>query len=71
LNAAREGGKMNRYRIIAVVAMLAGCFFDRLPVSAQTTTFQNYHCADDTQFDVGFYPHDSRAYVHFFDGGEQ
>ena len=60
---------MSRYKIIAVVTMLAGCFFGCLPVSAQATSFQNYHCADDTQFTVGFYPHDSRAYVHFRDGG--
>src|SRR5215472_14004788 len=65
LNTARKGAKMDRYRIIAVVTMLAG----GLPVSAKTTSFQNYHCADDTRFVVGFYPHDTSAYVHFRDGG--
>ena len=70
LNATRKGAKMNRYRIIAIVTVAAGCCFGCLPVSAQTTTFHNYHCIDDTRFVVGFYPHDSRAYVHFLDGGE-
>ena len=51
------------------MTVVAGCFIGRLPVSAQTTTFQNYSCADGTQFVVGFYPHDSRAHVHFSDGG--
>jgi membrane-bound inhibitor of C-type lysozyme len=31
------------------------------PASAQS--FQTYHCADGTEFIVGFYPYDSRAYV--------
>jgi membrane-bound inhibitor of C-type lysozyme len=60
---------MDRYRIIAIVTMLAGCFFGALPALAKTTSFQNYHCADDTRFVVGFYPHDTSAYVHFLDGG--
>jgi len=31
------------------------------PACAQS--FQTYHCADGTEFIVGFYPYDSRAYV--------
>lgn len=37
-------------------------------VSAQTTTFRTYHCSDGSEFIVGFYPYDSRAYVQI-DGG--
>ncbi|WP_024515356.1 MliC family protein [Bradyrhizobium sp. Tv2a-2] len=37
------------------------------PVHAQS--FQTYHCADGTQFIVGFYPYDPRAYVQI-DGRE-
>ena len=69
LNTARKGAKMDRYRIVAIVTMFAGCLFGALLVSARATTFQNYHCADDTRFVVGFYPHDTSAYVHFRDGG--
>ena len=32
-------------------------------------TFQNYGCADGTQFIAAFYPYDSRAYLQL-DGGE-
>lgn len=32
-----------------------------LPASAQT--FQNYSCADGTQFIVGFFEHDKRAHI--------
>jgi membrane-bound inhibitor of C-type lysozyme len=30
---------------------------------AWTQTFQNYRCADGTQFIVGFFEHDTRAYL--------
>jgi membrane-bound inhibitor of C-type lysozyme len=36
------------------------------PASAQT--FQSYHCADGTNFIVGFFDRDSRAYMQV-DGG--
>jgi membrane-bound inhibitor of C-type lysozyme len=58
---------MNRYRAI-LLAMIAGCLASLSPIAAQTTTFQNYHCADDTHFIVAFYPHDPSAYVQI-DGG--
>ena len=32
-------------------------------VSAQTTTFQNYRCADGTQFIAGIFGADSRAHL--------
>jgi membrane-bound inhibitor of C-type lysozyme len=59
---------MKRYPIIAVVTIVTGNSSGQLLVPAQATTFKHYHCADDTQFTVGSYPHDSRAYVHFLDG---
>ena len=39
------------------------------PVFAQTTSIQNYHCADGTNFIVGFFPYDNRAHMEI-DGGE-
>jgi membrane-bound inhibitor of C-type lysozyme len=59
---------MNRYRIIAATAATAAFLAGLTPVFAQTTTFRNYHCADGTEFIVGFYPYDSRAYLQI-DGG--
>lgn len=59
---------MNRYRIIAATAAMAAFLAGVTPVFAQTTTFRNYHCADGTEFIVGFYPYDSRAYLQI-DGG--
>jgi membrane-bound inhibitor of C-type lysozyme len=56
---------MNRYRAISI-AMVAATLAS--PIAAQTTTFQNYHCADDTHFIVAFYPHDPSAYLQI-DGG--
>ncbi len=48
--------------------MVAGTFASLSPIAAQTTTFQNYQCADDTHFIVAFYPHDPSAYLQI-DGG--
>lgn len=45
--------------IAAVVAVLAGS----VAACAQDTTFRTYHCADGTEFIVGFYPYDPGAYV--------
>lgn len=42
---------------MAVAGMAAGLS------AAFAQTFQTYHCADGTQFIVGFYPHDPHAYV--------
>lgn len=53
---------MDRHKaIILAVAILAGGMVDARPVAAQT--FQNYHCADGTNFIVGFYDYDKRAFV--------
>jgi membrane-bound inhibitor of C-type lysozyme len=48
--------------VVAAICVLA----DSSPASAQT--FQNYRCADGTQFIVGFFAYDTRAYLQL-DGG--
>jgi hypothetical protein len=58
---------MDRYRTIFWV-LAAGTIAGLSPVAAQSTTFQSYHCADDTHFIVAFYPHDPSAYLQI-DGG--
>ena len=60
---------MNRYRIVAAMSAMAAFLAGLSPVFAQMmTTFRTYHCADGTEFIVGFYPYDSRAYLQI-DGG--
>jgi hypothetical protein len=59
---------MDRYRNIVLGAAFVGLLAGVTPVLAQGTTFRNYHCADGSQFIVGFYPYDSRAYLQI-DGG--
>jgi membrane-bound inhibitor of C-type lysozyme len=39
-----------------------------VPPALAQSSFQNYRCADGTQFIVGFYQYDSRAYLQV-DGG--
>jgi len=59
---------MSRYANI-VLGVVSGAIVGGIaPASAQNTTFRNYHCADGSQFIVGFYPYDSRAYLQI-DGG--
>jgi membrane-bound inhibitor of C-type lysozyme len=57
---------MKRSKIFLKV-LLGMAAFAAAPVYAQR--FQTYHCADGTEFIVGFYPYDSRAYVQI-DGRE-
>jgi len=60
---------MSRYRMI-VLGMTAGAILAGIaPVFAQSTTIQSYHCADGTNFIVGFFPYDKRAHIQI-DGGE-
>jgi membrane-bound inhibitor of C-type lysozyme len=59
---------MNYYANVTAAAAVAGFVAGLLPASAQTTTFRTYHCADGTEFIVGFYPYDPQAYVQI-DGG--
>ncbi|GGI27116.1 MliC family protein [Bradyrhizobium guangdongense] len=51
--------------ILLGIAMLAGMTGAR---QADAQTFRNYHCADGTQFIVGFYDYDNRAFLQI-DGG--
>ncbi|MGX4772230.1 MliC family protein [Bradyrhizobium guangdongense] len=46
--------------ILLGIAMLAGMTGAR---QASAQTFRNYHCADGTQFIVGFYDYDNRAFL--------
>ena len=63
------GGNMNRRnRSIFGAALLAAGVAGASP-SALAQTFQNYHCADGTQFIVGFFEYDKRAHLQI-DGRE-
>ena len=59
---------MNRCRNIVLGTAFAALVAGLTPVLAQNTAFRTYHCADGSQFIVGFYPYDSRAYLQI-DGG--
>ncbi len=50
-----------RKAILSAIILLAGGAAGARPAGAQT--FQNYHCADGTQFIVGFYDADKRAFL--------
>ena len=58
---------MNKYKYIIFGSAVAGIVSG--PPVARAQTFQSYHCADGTNFIVGFYPYDSRAHLQI-DGGE-
>ena len=57
---------MNRRKISIFGLMLLLAATGSVPALAQT--FQNYRCADGSQFIVGFFDHDSRAHLQI-DGG--
>jgi membrane-bound inhibitor of C-type lysozyme len=64
---SRGANMIWRKTIILIAALfVGGAAGGSAPALAQT--FQNYHCADGTQFIVGFYPLDRRAYLQL-DGG--
>ena len=53
---------MGRHKaILLTAAMLAGGMIEARQADAQT--FRTYHCADGTQFIVGFYDADKRAFL--------
>jgi membrane-bound inhibitor of C-type lysozyme len=52
----------HRQAAIFFVVLVAGTLAGRSQASAQST-FQNYRCADGTQFVVGFFQYDSRAHL--------
>jgi membrane-bound inhibitor of C-type lysozyme len=60
---------MNACRSIVLGMTVAGTLSGPAPVFAQSTTVQSYHCADGTNFIVGFFPYDGRAHLQI-DGGE-
>jgi membrane-bound inhibitor of C-type lysozyme len=66
--AVSRGADMNRYRNIVLGAACAAFVAGLTPVLAQSTTFRHYHCADGSEFIVGLYPYDTRAYLQI-DGG--
>ncbi|MDP3692375.1 MliC family protein [Bradyrhizobium sp.] len=53
---------MNRRKIIVIGAVLAAAAAGASPALAQTT-FQDYRCADGSQFIVGFFQYDKRAHL--------
>jgi hypothetical protein len=52
-----------------ITAAIAGLFIGFSACFAQVTTFRTYQCADGTEFILGLYPYDSRAFVQI-DGDE-
>lgn len=55
---------MDRRKNIVIVAVLGVAAAGVSPALAQTqTTFQNYRCADGSQFMVGFFQYDKRAHL--------
>lgn len=53
---------MDRHKaIVLTITMLAGGISGARQAEAQT--FRTYHCADGTQFIVGFYDDDKRAFL--------
>jgi hypothetical protein len=60
---------MKRYGSIVLGMTVVGTLAGPAPVFAQSTTVQSFHCADGTNFIVGFFPYDGRAHLQI-DGGE-
>jgi membrane-bound inhibitor of C-type lysozyme len=60
---------MKRGRTIVLGMAVAGTLAGLGPVLAQTTAVHVYRCVDGTNFIVGYFPYDKRAYVQI-DGGE-
>lgn len=57
-----QGAIMGRHKaILLTITMLAGGICTAGQADAQT--FRNYRCADGTQFIVGFYDYDKRAFL--------
>jgi membrane-bound inhibitor of C-type lysozyme len=52
-----------REAIVIFAAALSVARIAAVSSPALAQTFQNYRCADGTQFIAGFYQHDSRAYL--------
>jgi membrane-bound inhibitor of C-type lysozyme len=53
---------MGRHKaIVLAITMLAGGMISARQADAQT--FQTYRCADGTRFIIGFYDHETRAFL--------
>jgi membrane-bound inhibitor of C-type lysozyme len=52
-----------RKHILLAVALSVAGTAAGVPAASAQTTFQNYRCADGTQFIVGFFQYDSRAHL--------
>ena len=52
---------LRKATVCSAVFMIGGSLACVSPAPAQT--FNSYRCVDGTRFIVGFYPHDSRAYL--------
>jgi membrane-bound inhibitor of C-type lysozyme len=68
LYCIHKGAEMSGYRMMAAIAAVAALYASGTAAFAQATTFRTYHCADGSEFIVGFYPYDSSAYLQI-DGG--
>ena len=60
---------MNRCKAVIFAAAICIAGIAACPSPASAQTFQNYRCADGTQFIVGFFDRDSRAHLQV-DGRE-
>jgi membrane-bound inhibitor of C-type lysozyme len=60
---------MRRYGMIVLGTALGATLAILAPALAQDTAVRSYHCADGTNFIVGFFPYDKRAHVQI-DGGD-
>jgi membrane-bound inhibitor of C-type lysozyme len=47
----------------SAIIILAAAAFTMGAVPARAQTFQNYRCADGSNFIVAFYPYDKRAHI--------
>jgi membrane-bound inhibitor of C-type lysozyme len=56
-----QGANMNRRKQSSLAAIVLLAAAGSSPAMAQT--FQNYRCADGTQFIVGFFEYDKRAHL--------
>src|SRR5215475_14145717 len=64
LYSDHQGGNMNSCTITIAAALLAAsAVLAASPAAAQNTTWQNYRCADGTEFVVGFFGYDKRAHM--------
>jgi membrane-bound inhibitor of C-type lysozyme len=64
-----EQSAMKWHQLIGLGIAAMGTLACPDAVLAQSTAIESYHCADGTNFIVGYFPYDKRAYMQI-DGGE-